>query len=163
MPVVVAEVGVDMTYRCSFPVGSAEYLTVRKAVNQGIDAWLEAFTASKFEHEGGRLVCRFAEGELPILLRRLNESGSGVGDSLADRIVYSAYGFEVVQARGRAASTVSKAVRACDLAIIVPTHRTLDSVGRLRTYPSGLWRKKYLLELEAWGLIEFEAAKKRSR
>ena len=37
------------------------------------------------------------------------------------------------------------------LSIVVPCHRVIESSGKLRGYGGGLWRKKYLLELEARG------------
>ena len=51
-----------------------------------------------------------------------------------------------------------KAFRACGRAnganyvsIVVPCHRVIESSGKLRGYGGGLWRKKYLLELESRG------------
>ena len=35
------------------------------------------------------------------------------------------------------------------LAIVIPCHRVIESNGKLRGYGSGLWRKKYLLDLES--------------
>ncbi len=37
------------------------------------------------------------------------------------------------------------------ISIVVPCHRVIESSGKLRGYGGGLWRKKYLLELEARG------------
>ena len=35
------------------------------------------------------------------------------------------------------------------LAIVIPCHRVIESNGKLRGYGGGLWRKKYLLDLES--------------
>ena len=85
-------------YRCTFPVGSAEYLAAIRAINQGIDARLEGFVASTFGWQAyptRRLLCAFEDSELPIFIRRLADSGDPEAEELADCIVYSAYGVEV--------------------------------------------------------------------
>jgi len=48
-----------------------------------------------------------------------------------------------------AARAVGKANGSNFLAIIVPCHRVIQEDGSLRGYGGGLWRKKFLLELEA--------------
>ncbi|MGY6543456.1 MGMT family protein [Arthrospiribacter ruber] len=35
------------------------------------------------------------------------------------------------------------------ISIIIPCHRVIGSDGRLTGYGGGIWRKKYLLDLEA--------------
>ena len=60
---------------------------VAKAVNQGIDARLEGFTRSQFDDDGHRLHCQVDEAELPILVRRLADSGNDEAELLADDIV----------------------------------------------------------------------------
>ncbi len=47
-----------------------------------------------------------------------------------------------------AARAVGRANGANHLPIIVPCHRVIEAGGGLRGYGGGLWRKKYLLELE---------------
>lgn len=42
------------------------------------------------------------------------------------------------------------------LPIIIPCHRVIDAAGKLHGYGGGLWRKKYLLELESHNLNLFE-------
>jgi len=39
------------------------------------------------------------------------------------------------------------------LSIIIPCHRVIESNGNLRGYGGGLWRKKYLLELESTTVV----------
>ena len=41
------------------------------------------------------------------------------------------------------------------LPIIIPCHRVIEANGKLRGYGGGLWRKKYLLELESNNLQLF--------
>jgi AraC family transcriptional regulator, regulatory protein of adaptative response / methylated-DNA-[protein]-cysteine methyltransferase len=41
------------------------------------------------------------------------------------------------------------------LPIIIPCHRVIEATGKLRGYGGGLWRKKYLLELESNALKLF--------
>jgi AraC family transcriptional regulator of adaptative response/methylated-DNA-[protein]-cysteine methyltransferase len=48
-----------------------------------------------------------------------------------------------------AARAVGKANGSNFLAIIVPCHRVIQEDGSLRGYGGGLWRKKFLLDLEA--------------
>jgi hypothetical protein len=59
-------------------------------VNQGIDAHLEAFTKSKFDHKPvnglTRLVLDFEVSELPLLCRRLDEIGSDEAEAWASDI-----------------------------------------------------------------------------
>lgn len=64
---------------------------VRDAVNQGIDAHLEAITDSNFDWDArGRLVCDVAQGDMLVLLRRLGEmavNGNEVAMSLRSSIL----------------------------------------------------------------------------
>jgi AraC family transcriptional regulator of adaptative response/methylated-DNA-[protein]-cysteine methyltransferase len=46
---------------------------------------------------------------------------------------------------------VGRANGANYISIIIPCHRVIESSGKLRGYGGGLWRKKYLLELEQRG------------
>lgn len=48
-----------------------------------------------------------------------------------------------------ASRAVGRANWANYLPIIIPCHRVIESNGKLRGYGGGLWRKKYLLELES--------------
>jgi len=60
-----------------------------------------------------------------------------------------AYG-ELAKLLGKpgAARAVGKANGSNFLAIIVPCHRVIQEDGSLRGYGGGLWRKKFLLDLE---------------
>jgi O-6-methylguanine DNA methyltransferase len=44
---------------------------------------------------------------------------------------------------------VGKANGANYLSIVIPCHRVIEANGNLRGYGGKLWRKKYMLELEA--------------
>lgn len=50
-----------------------EWTAITKAVNQGIDSYLEAFTRSKFDHTTGQ--CVIHPEEMTTFLRRLYEDG----------------------------------------------------------------------------------------
>jgi len=63
-----------------------------KAVNQGIDSRLEGFTRSAFSDNGHRLNCEVHAEELPILVRRLADSGNEDAELLADDLVEVAFG-----------------------------------------------------------------------
>jgi hypothetical protein len=73
-------------FRITCPLGSQDAKLFTAVVNQGIDAHLEAFTKSKFEVEGNRLVLLFDPAELKTLTRRLREVGSESAESWADDI-----------------------------------------------------------------------------
>jgi O-6-methylguanine DNA methyltransferase len=58
---------------------------------------------------------------------------------------------EIATALGKpgAARAVGRANGSNYLAVIVPCHRVIEADGNLRGYGGGLWRKKYLLDLES--------------
>jgi len=60
---------------------------------------------------------------------------------------------EIATAIGQsgASRAVGRANGANYLSIVVPCHRVIESNGGLRGYGGGLWRKKWLLELEQGG------------
>ena len=60
--------------------------------------------------------------------------------------------------RPRAFRAVGRANGANYISILVPCHRVIESTGKLRGYGGGLWRKKYLLELEQRGRAAGQAA-----
>jgi AraC family transcriptional regulator of adaptative response/methylated-DNA-[protein]-cysteine methyltransferase len=53
---------------------------------------------------------------------------------------------------------VGQANGANRIAIVIPCHRVIQSDGKLRGYGGGLWRKQYLLELEAGKRALFASA-----
>jgi hypothetical protein len=98
----------------SFPAGSRDLAIITEVYNQGIDAWLEGFTRSRNHWEGSRLHLDIHREEMSILLRRLLELAEEIesgehatlrydpeiennpAESLADDIVYVAYGHETI-------------------------------------------------------------------
>ena len=67
-----------------------EIQAITKAVNQGIDAHLEAcFLEGKDSYEllGRKLECSISPNSLPVLLRRLSEDGSGAAINLISSIL----------------------------------------------------------------------------
>ena len=51
----------------------------------------------------------------------------------------------------QACRAVGRANGANYISILVPCHRVIESTGKLRGYGGGLWRKRYLLDLEKKG------------
>jgi AraC family transcriptional regulator of adaptative response/methylated-DNA-[protein]-cysteine methyltransferase len=64
---------------------------------------------------------------------------------------------EVAELVGRpsAVRAVGRANGDNALAIVVPCHRVIQHDGKLRGYGGGLWRKRYLLDLENGGRLPF--------
>ncbi len=77
-------------FNISCCVGTSDEKLFKSVVNQGVDAHLEAFTASKFYYKEGDFVARlhldFDRAELPILIRRLRELGTEESERWADDI-----------------------------------------------------------------------------
>ncbi len=69
---------IDKTLEITVPMGGDDYNLFKGIIEQGIDAHLEAFTKSNFSEKllkgQPRLVMSFNVSELPILVRRLEES-----------------------------------------------------------------------------------------
>ena len=57
----------------------------------------------------------------------------------------------VAVGRPQAFRAVGRANGSNYISIVVPCHRVIESSGKLRGYGGGLWRKKYLIELEERG------------
>ncbi len=71
----------------SFWIGSEDFKLVREAVNQGIDAHLEAiqFTGT-FDSDHQRYFMDVEEESVPVLCRRLREMPGEYAGNLADDI-----------------------------------------------------------------------------
>jgi hypothetical protein len=73
----------------SFPMDCApsDAECVKAAVNQGIDSHLEACfipeQGDSYAAKGSRLYCKVSPDSLPVLVRRLMESGNDEAESLA--------------------------------------------------------------------------------
>jgi hypothetical protein len=77
----------DKPYTMELPATSEDCNVVMEAVNQGIDAHLEAITDSKFTWVGSRLHCQVAHKDMLVLLRRLGEMDSDDAMSLRSSIL----------------------------------------------------------------------------
>lgn len=72
------------------------------------------------------------------------------------RLATTTYG-EIARKLGRmrgAARAVGQAVGSNPLAIVVPCHRVIASDGSLGGYSGGLWRKRWLLNMEGYAVPE---------
>ncbi len=94
--------------------------------------------------------CRRREFTLPLQLK-----GTAFELSVWNELKKIPYGSttsygKLAQILGRpgASRAVGRANGANYLAIIIPCHRVIEANGSLRGYGGGLWRKKYLLDLE---------------
>jgi hypothetical protein len=63
--------------------GSPECVTFAAAINQGIDSYLEAVTASTFQDCGSVLQADLAEEDIPVIVRRLLEAKTPTAAALA--------------------------------------------------------------------------------
>lgn len=66
--------------------GTPECKALVAAVNQGIDAHLEAVTQSRFEDAGSTLDCSLDRDDCKVLLRRLDEDGYAASNVVATMI-----------------------------------------------------------------------------
>lgn len=69
---------------------------LKRIVNIGIDARLEAFVQSSFEWRDNKLICAIGENDFQVLIRRLLEDGTEEAEQLADDIIYVQFGVEVI-------------------------------------------------------------------
>jgi len=87
---------------------------------------------------------------------RIDVSGTAFETDVWNRLEKIPYGEtrsygEIARELGKpgASRAVGRANGANYLSILIPCHRVIESTGNLRGYGGGLWRKKYLLELES--------------
>ena len=69
-----------------------EQRVVVAAVNQGIDARLEALTDTTYFWNSSRLELSVGDDDVPVLIRRLVEMGDDEADNLAEIMVGQLYG-----------------------------------------------------------------------
>ncbi len=101
-------------------------------------------------------LARYFEGRLTTFTVPIDVSGTPFEMQVwkeLQRIPYGktrSYG-EMAERLGRSGAqrAVGRANGANFLSIVIPCHRVIDAAGKLHGYGGGLWRKKYLLELEA--------------
>jgi AraC family transcriptional regulator of adaptative response/methylated-DNA-[protein]-cysteine methyltransferase len=98
---------------------------------------------------------RYFAGELKRFETKIDVAGTPFERSVWCELLKINYG--TTRSYGEIASHVNKpgAARAVGranganyLAILIPCHRVIEANGNLRGYGGGLWRKKYLLQLE---------------
>ena len=97
----------------------------------------------------------YFDGSLRRFHIALDHKGTAFEQSVWKHLLAIPYGetrsyAQIAQAVGKplAARAVGRANGANYISILIPCHRVIESTGKLRGYGGGLWRKKYLLELE---------------
>ena len=97
----------------------------------------------------------FFEGSLRQFTVALHIQGTAFERQVWNELLNIPYGqtrsyADIAKAVGRpqAFRAVGRANGANYISVVVPCHRVIESSGKLRGYGGGLWRKKYLLELE---------------
>ena len=104
----------------------------------------------------------YFEKKLKVFKTPLDYKGTPFQISVWDELLKIPYG--ETQSYGQIAKNLGKpgAMRAVGkangdnyLPIVIPCHRVIEATGKLRGYGGGLWRKKYLLELESNNLKLF--------
>jgi O-6-methylguanine DNA methyltransferase len=87
---------------------------------------------------------------------RIDVNGTLFEKNVWDQLLHIPYGEtrsygQIAKHLGKpgAQRAVGRANGANYLSIVIPCHRVIEANGNLRGYGGKLWRKKYLLELEA--------------
>ncbi|OSZ79847.1 cysteine methyltransferase [Chitinophagaceae bacterium IBVUCB2] len=99
---------------------------------------------------------QYFNGERRIFELPLNQSGTAFQQDVWSLLTQIPFGktisyLDLARQTGdtKATRAVANANGKNNIAIIVPCHRVIGSTGELTGYAGGLWRKKWLLELEA--------------
>ena len=99
---------------------------------------------------------QYFNGELRKFELPLNQPGTKFQQGVWSDLLTIPYGktisyLDLARLTGdkNATRAVANANGKNNIAIIVPCHRVIGSTGELTGYAGGLWRKKWLLELEA--------------
>jgi len=108
----------------------------------------------QLEHE----LAEYFAGTRKRFLSPVDVTGTPFEQSVWDQLLAIPYGKtrsygDLALALGKpgAQRAVGRANGANYVSIVVPCHRVIESNGNLRGYGGGLWRKKWLLELERGG------------
>lgn len=124
---------VEKRYKRPLEQGSSELLLkLQNELNNYFDRTINKFlvpidvNGTKFENSVWNKLLKIPYGET----RSYGEIASELGKPGASRAVGRANGSNY-------------------LSIVIPCHRVIESNGKLRGYGGGLWRKKYLLDLES--------------
>ncbi len=123
---------VEKRYKKSLEQGIPKYLLkLQDELDNYFDGILDYFkvpidvSGTKFENRVWNKLLKIPYGET----RSYGEIASELGNPGASRAVGRANGSNY-------------------LSIVIPCHRVIESNGKLRGYGGGLWRKKYLLDIE---------------
>ncbi len=99
---------------------------------------------------------QYFNGERRIFELPLNQTGTAFQQDVWSLLTQIPFGktisyLDLARQTGdtKATRAVANANGKNNIAIIVPCHRVIGSTGELTGYAGGLWRKKWLLELEA--------------
>ncbi len=99
---------------------------------------------------------QYFNGERRIFELPLNQQGTAFQQDVWSLLTQIPFGktisyLDLARQTGdtKATRAVANANGKNNIAIIVPCHRVIGSTGELTGYAGGLWRKKWLLELEA--------------
>lgn len=99
---------------------------------------------------------QYFNGERRIFDLPLNQTGTAFQQDVWSLLTQIPFGktisyLDLARQTGdtKATRAVANANGKNNIAIIVPCHRVIGSTGELTGYAGGLWRKKWLLELEA--------------
>jgi AraC family transcriptional regulator of adaptative response/methylated-DNA-[protein]-cysteine methyltransferase len=97
----------------------------------------------------------YFDGSLRRFHLALDYKGTAFEQSVWKQLLAIPYGetrsysqIAVAIGKPKAVRAVGRANGANYISILVPCHRVIEASGKLRGYGGGLWRKKYLLELE---------------
>ncbi len=97
----------------------------------------------------------YFHGERRIFELPINQPGTAFQKEVWNELAIIPYGRTISYMELAIRTGDSKATRAVanangknNVAIIIPCHRVIGSNGELTGYAGGLWRKKWLLELE---------------
>ena len=99
---------------------------------------------------------QYFNGQRRVFELPLNQSGTAFQQDVWSILTQIPFGktisyLELARKTGdtKATRAVANANGKNNIAIIVPCHRVIGSTGELTGYAGGLWRKKWLLDLEA--------------
>ena len=97
----------------------------------------------------------YFEGILTDFKTDIDVNGTKFENTVWNKLLQIPYGEmkiygEIAAELGKpgASRAVGRANGSNYLSIVIPCHRVIESSGKLRGYGGGLWRKKYLLDLE---------------
>jgi len=101
-------------------------------------------------------LCDYFDEKLKKFQVRIDVNGTLFEKNVWDQLLHISYGEtksygQIANHLGKpgAQRAVGRANGANYLSIVIPCHRVIEANGNLRGYGGKLWRKKYMLELEA--------------